>query len=638
MPLPQTGKLSLSNVVVEFAGGLDVVPFRFSDYYLDAITGWAANTAGLPSRGQKQSISLYRGKQKYAAAIVSSAFTSVTFTNAGATGRYGPTLSQCRSAYSNWGSWVQDTSYLNMATQGIQLYTVPATGRYKITVAGAGGGSANSFGGRGLVASSVFDLTQGTKLQILVGQQGSVGTGGSTGGGGGTFVVTEANVPLIVSGGGAGVLQTLTSSLAASDASSNTTGKNSHDGSGIGGSNRTGGRGSSNGFGGGGAGFSNNGTAGASAVGFTGLGYSFLNGGIGGDTATTAFGGFGGGAGTHGNTGGGGGGGGFSGGGGGNQAINPNSGGGGGSYSSNVLNIVGFNSNMGYVTIGPITSYYTSYSSNILVSGNTASNVDLRSFSNISTNINIKTYTGLMSNLPNLIHDKDLDSNVYYGMNAVSKDLYKFILTKGGTSISYSNIYTMTSSPVSITAKGGAYAPSFMGTSNGAILIAGNNRHVIHVLELNTDKNGVSYEYSIAYSNATGVEVLPKEITGFSNDYLVACTPTNTTITSWKADFATRTFTNRTDSPIVPGKFPQTALSIIYFPVGKPMFLNDTNTSNHRIGLSDATGNSMTNFQVTQATNSLTFTWINNINVYGPGGVKGEYPYPLTVQAYNSLI
>lgn len=130
------------------------------------------------------------------------------FTNASATGQNGPTLSAVQSAYSSTGTWSQNTSYLNMTTQGIQLWTVPKTGKYQIIAGGAGGGNntaQNSIGGRGVVTSSTVSLTKGQVVKIIAGQLGgnysAVGWGG---GGGGTFVLKEDNTPLLISGAGGG--------------------------------------------------------------------------------------------------------------------------------------------------------------------------------------------------------------------------------------------------------------------------------------------------------------------------------------------------------------------------------------------------------------------------------------------------
>lgn len=65
-------------------------------------------------------------------------FTGHTFTPAGATGRFGPTLAQIQNAYSP--SWAKDARYLSMPTPGYQHWVVPATGKYRITANGAAGG------------------------------------------------------------------------------------------------------------------------------------------------------------------------------------------------------------------------------------------------------------------------------------------------------------------------------------------------------------------------------------------------------------------------------------------------------------------------------------------------------------------
>ena len=136
---------------------------------------------------------------------------TLNFSNCGNGGRFGPTLAQCTSAYS--GQTELLASLAMPGNQGYQEWTVPSTGNYTITVAGAGGGKstdARGVGGKGAILRGSFDLTQGTVLQIVVGQPGidaQTITYGSTdaGGGGGTFVVKKmGNVPLLVAGGGGG--------------------------------------------------------------------------------------------------------------------------------------------------------------------------------------------------------------------------------------------------------------------------------------------------------------------------------------------------------------------------------------------------------------------------------------------------
>jgi len=131
------------------------------------------------------------------------AFTTHTFTNATAYGRLGPTLLYIQTAYASQ-PWSSSTAYLNMTTQGIQIWTVPTNGTYSLTVAGAAGGGN---GGAGRVVFGISPLVNGDKLYIVVGQIGDFGAGYSSGGGGGTFVYLNSissTSHLLIAGGGGG--------------------------------------------------------------------------------------------------------------------------------------------------------------------------------------------------------------------------------------------------------------------------------------------------------------------------------------------------------------------------------------------------------------------------------------------------
>jgi hypothetical protein len=267
-----------------------------------------------------------------------------TFTNCSATGQYGPTQGQVNNAYAGTNLAGNVTS-----NNGIQVWTVPATGSYRIEAFGAQGGGNNQFG-RGAQIRGDFNLTAGQQLQILVGQQGGYYQSGS--GGGGSFVVTSANVPLLIAGGGGGQYDQNSQLFNAHAVVAN---NGQASGCTSGGTNGAGGNGCGNSGASGGGGFNTNGGSGVYGTG----GLSFLNGGNGGNHSSQAacIGGFGGGGGTHGNTGGGGGGGGYSGGAGGYHSGNDGSGGGGGSYNTgtNPVNVGGVNTGHGYVVITSLT-------------------------------------------------------------------------------------------------------------------------------------------------------------------------------------------------------------------------------------------------------------------------------------------
>ncbi|KAI8494087.1 hypothetical protein Bbelb_284340 [Branchiostoma belcheri] len=284
-------------------------------------------------------------------------FGPAKFTTLGASGRLGPTT--LGTHYRG-----QDHEHLVTLHDGIQHFTVPRTGTYKIEAAGAAAGWGENkpkfARGRGAVMRGTFNLKQGKTLKILVGQEGAESTGHSVGGGGATFVTRGDNTPLIIAGGGGGAGLGLQTHNPLCDGTVSTTSNKSYGGTGcIGGSN---GHGATewkgNYMGGGGGGLL---TDGGSSKQFGGDscqnggegGKAFVNGGVGGrGVHSNADGGFGGGGGSNAGGFGGGGGGGYSGGGRG-EGCNPNGGGGGGSFNSgtDTSGQDGANDGPGYVVI-----------------------------------------------------------------------------------------------------------------------------------------------------------------------------------------------------------------------------------------------------------------------------------------------
>ena len=122
-----------------------------------------------------------------------SAQTTYTFTNASATGRFGPTAPQIAAAYlsTNLNGSVTIAS-------GVQQFTVPNSGLYSIEVWGAG--NVNCYGAK---LKGTFNLVAGNILNIAVGHQA-----GASGGHGGTFVSMGPSLltstAMIVAGGGGG--------------------------------------------------------------------------------------------------------------------------------------------------------------------------------------------------------------------------------------------------------------------------------------------------------------------------------------------------------------------------------------------------------------------------------------------------
>ena len=274
---------------------------------------------------------------------------SYVFTTLSAKGETGP---------SNTSGYV-GTSLEGLVTLngGIQIWTVPVTGSYVIEAAGGSGANGTNqssspaiwkLGGLGAKMKGTFQLKKGTKLKILVGQEGGTTSDFPDrpgGGGGGSFVTLFNNTPLIIAGGGGG------GGTAKDQFTDGDPGQATGNGTQCGGTEGTGGRLCNADIGnidsdilsGGGAGLRGNGSF---EIGTAAL--SFINGGAGG-TCPSAKGGFGGG--------GcamvlGGGGGGYSGGGVVGTKIKGTAGG-GGSYNNgtNQQNMAGVNKDDGKVII-----------------------------------------------------------------------------------------------------------------------------------------------------------------------------------------------------------------------------------------------------------------------------------------------
>ena len=143
------------------------------------------------------------------------------FTTLGKNGTTGPV--QIGNHYTG-----QDHDGQVTLSSGIQQWTVPHTGEYRIEAIGASGGygedSIIKNGGRGARMIGNFILTKDEIIHILVGQEGKKGGNNSktAGGGGGTFVVRRNNTPLIIAGGGGGI-KNMSEQHPACDASINTT-------------------------------------------------------------------------------------------------------------------------------------------------------------------------------------------------------------------------------------------------------------------------------------------------------------------------------------------------------------------------------------------------------------------------------
>jgi len=289
------------------------------------------------------------------------AFATWTFTNANSVGRFGPTTANLRAIYDTTGNtWINSDEYFTSPV-GIQTWTVPATGTYTITAAGASGGTNV---GLGALVSGTTTLIRGEVIQIVVGQRGANTIASYGSGGGASFVVRapfNSNASIIAIAGGGGGRNGLSSNIFPAGGNVAVTpgfipGYNkATGGGGGGGSNVNGGQNgaagenqSTSGYPGGGGGFFGNGGASSGLV-LGGRSFRFgANGGPG--NGSESVGGFGGGGGGSAR---GSGGGGYNGGGAG-DAGQTFAAAGGGSYTLNLSSVSATGNTIlgnGYVTV-----------------------------------------------------------------------------------------------------------------------------------------------------------------------------------------------------------------------------------------------------------------------------------------------
>ena len=115
---------------------------------------------------------------------VCSDLSAVTFRlqPCGVSGSRGPQATACTEFYRLQGSPLADHMQQS-PVQGAQVFRVPRSGLYNITVAGASGGEGVCHpSGRGYALLSTFNFTAGQELLVIVGQKGLSGCKNASGG------------------------------------------------------------------------------------------------------------------------------------------------------------------------------------------------------------------------------------------------------------------------------------------------------------------------------------------------------------------------------------------------------------------------------------------------------------------------
>jgi hypothetical protein len=284
---------------------------------------------------------------------------------------------------------------------------------------------------------------------------------------------------------------------------------------------------------------------------------------------------------------------------------------------------------------GNAPSYYTSNSGFLMYQpGFNNTTLILKPATAISTTSSIRTYTGF-TNAWTYIHDKDLDSNIWYGMTEGTRVLRRYTLAKGTSTITVSTLTTYAGATTSVL--GASYAPACMwtGTAYGAFVIGGFSQAVVHVLEFTANKT-IGTTYTVPYtSEVYGTEMIPKAASGFTNDFGVAYTRNSRQMSSWTVNMDTRTWSNRTDNSYSQGSTgPSNGDGMIYYPIGKAIFTGDPDTSTNRIAMNDTSSARLYVWTITQSGSALVWTFLKQVTIPDNGG----YPYHMSAATYNSVI
>lgn len=299
---------------------------------------------------------------------------------------------------------------------------------------------------------------------------------------------------------------------------------------------------------------------------------------------------------------------------------------------------VGVNSFPPVIPPPPFPAYYSSSSGYYLLKINITTQQLL--LTNAATSYTtIRTYGTIVDTRSwTHVHDKDLDSNVYYTMGENTRALYKVVVAKGGTTLTNTLLLNYTGTATSVL--GACYAPACMWSSTagyGAFIIGGFSSASLHVLEFSSDKNSIRNTYTVTYtSEVYGTEVIPKAVTGWTNDYGVAYTRGSKQMSSWVVNMSTRSWTNRVDNSY--STTPAGTINgcgMIYYPIGKPIFTGDPDTSTHRVAFSNTGTALLYVFNITEGTNQINWVYLKTTAAFTSG--LGVTPYHMSVNAYNSI-
>jgi hypothetical protein len=278
---------------------------------------------------------------------------------------------------------------------------------------------------------------------------------------------------------------------------------------------------------------------------------------------------------------------------------------------------------------------YNQYSDMVMVRGYDSGLVYIKT---LAQALNSRAYTSVYNSVYNggtvwqYAHDRDLNSNVWWAMGDWNKTLVKVTLVGGQpTSVIIVPTYSASSELL-----GASYVPQMCGipSGNGAFIVGGFMQNCVHVLEFNSNKSGIAYSWTVPYkTDVYGVQVIPRQDSGFSTDFGYAYSRAGRTMCSWVVDMARRSWTSRYDTVYSPGVTgPHNGLGVSYIPPGTSLYASDPNVSYNRLAMNDTSSTKLFIYRITQSGTRLDFQYAATVDT----GIIGGCITPLTSRAYSA--
>lgn len=306
-------------------------------------------------------------------------------------------------------------------------------------------------------------------------------------------------------------------------------------------------------------------------------------------------------------------------------------------------------------------NYYTSSSGFYMTSkGSGAISLSIADLSGTSV---IRTYSGITNISRTFIHDKDLNSNIYYTIFSsgsvgvtVAERVYKNVVPKGGTAVTQTLFPTSYLVSDASIVGGKCYVTNAINPSNFGGLLSASGAGAssrIYSVYFNSNKTDVSSANVFMngprggppYYTYVGVDVVPKLYSGFVNNHIIYMYGDRSTVLFignntilFNGDGNKSNIYNI--STTIGVNAPAVTYSMIYYPPNKPIFTGDNIAlTMNRVVIFDNNSPTAYEWQIEESGSSLTWTFLRILVTGIPTlpANRNVYPYSMSTEAYQSI-